>query len=350
MYDILFAFVTSFCLTFLAIPSIIAIALKKNLVDVPDERRAHTEITPSLGGIAIFAGTLFSIILWTSSDFGKLQYILCSFIIIFLIGAKDDIDPISPKAKFLGELFAASILVFRADVRISSFYGVFGIGELPYIVSVLVSIFVIIAIINALNLIDGINGLSGGIGSLLSLLLGLWFYKVGHPELAMVAFSLMGALIAFLYYNITPAKIFMGDTGALLLGLVASILVIKFMELHLDPTLDPKYVCNSPVGMAIALLIIPLFDTARAFTVRMMKGKSPFFPDKIHLHHMLLRCGLSHSRASLTLVLTNIAFIVLAYFLQPLGDLPIIAIILVLAIALSYFLFKQSRKTSVKEA
>ena len=128
MYYIILAFITSFALTYLAIPSIIHIAVKKNLMDEPGDRRSHKVSTPSLGGIGIFAGTVFSIILWTPFNyFGDLQYILCAFIIIFLIGAKDDIDPMSPSKKFLGELFAAGILVFRAKIKLTSLYGFFGI-------------------------------------------------------------------------------------------------------------------------------------------------------------------------------------------------------------------------------
>ncbi|MGB4958327.1 MAG: MraY family glycosyltransferase, partial [Saprospiraceae bacterium] len=169
MYDIILAFITSFALTYLAIPSIINLAIKKNLMDEPDERRSHHVSTPSLGGIGIFAGTLFSIIMWTPFYFfGELQYILCAFIIIFLIGAKDDIDPISPSKKFLGQLFAAGILVFRAKIRLTSLYGFFGIYEIPEFASILLSVFTIIVIINAFNLIDGINGLSGSLGLLIT--------------------------------------------------------------------------------------------------------------------------------------------------------------------------------------
>ena len=119
MYDIILSFLTAFTLTYFAIPSIINIAKKKNLTDEPNERRSHTESTPSLGGIAIFAGVIFSIILWTPFGlFGDLQYILCAFIIIFLIGAKDDILPISPNKKLIGEILAASILVFQVQCEI----------------------------------------------------------------------------------------------------------------------------------------------------------------------------------------------------------------------------------------
>ena len=210
MYDVILAFITSFALTYLAIPSIINLAIKKNLFDEPGDRKSHQERTPSLGGIGIFAGTLFSIILWTPfSYFGDLQYILCAFIIIFLIGAKDDIDPMSPSKKFLGELFAAGILVFRANIRLTSLYGFFGIYEIPEIASILLSVFTIIVIINAFNLIDGINGLSASLGLLITSVLGVWFLLIGSIEIAIVAFSLGGALMAFLKYNITPAKIFM---------------------------------------------------------------------------------------------------------------------------------------------
>ncbi len=338
MYDVILAFITSLCLTYLAIPSIIDVARKKHLFDEPGERRSHTVSTPSLGGIAIFAGTLFSIILWTPFEyFGDLQYILCSFIIIFLIGAKDDIDPISPSKKFMGEIFAAAILVFRAHVEISSLYGIFGIYELPYMVSVILSIFTIIVIINAFNLIDGINGLSGSIGLLISITFGFWFYQVDRIELAIVAFALSGSIIAFLKYNVTPAKIFMGDTGALLLGLVCSILAIEFIETHKDIT-DNAYTFKSAPAVAIAILILPLFDTLRVFTLRALEGKSPFYPDRRHIHHLLIDSGLSHMQATSALIITNVVFIIIAFMFQEVGNLYLLSIILLLALILTTML------------
>ena len=335
MYDVILAFITSFALTYLAIPSIINLAIKKNLMDEPGERRSHKISTPSLGGIGIFAGTLFSIILWTPFNyFGDLQYILCAFIIIFLIGAKDDIDPISPSKKFLGELFAAGILVFRANVRLTSFYGFFGIYEIPEFVSILLSIFTIIVIINSFNLIDGINGLSASLGLLITSVLGTWFFLIGSIELAIVAFSLGGALIAFLKYNITSAKIFMGDTGALLLGLVCSILAIKFIELHNDITNSPYTFASAP-SIAIAILILPLFDTLRVFILRVYEGRSPFSPDRKHIHHIMIDLGLTHMQATGILFLTNILFIIMAVMLQNVGNLMLLVITLSLAFVMS---------------
>jgi len=349
MFDIILAFITSFTMTFLAIPSIIHVAKKKNLMDEPGERRSHSVSTPSLGGIGIFAGTIFSIILWTPFEyFGDLQYILCSFIIIFLIGAKDDIDPISPRNKLLGQIFAAALLVFKAKVRLTSLYGIFGIYELPFFVSVILSMFVIITIINAFNLIDGINGLSGGIGTLISIVFGVWFLRVDSIELAMIAFALAGSLVAFLKYNVTPAKIFMGDTGALLLGLVGSILAIKFIELH-QQIGNSEYAFKTAPAIAIAILILPLFDTLRVFALRISKGKSPFYPDRNHIHHLMIDSGFSHMQASGILIVVNILFITLAMSLQSLGNLVALIVILSLAIVLSYMLsLITSKKLSAK--
>ncbi|MBL0023766.1 MAG: undecaprenyl/decaprenyl-phosphate alpha-N-acetylglucosaminyl 1-phosphate transferase [Saprospiraceae bacterium] len=335
MYDVILAFITSFALTYLAIPSIINLAIKKNLFDEPGDRKSHQERTPSLGGIGIFAGTLFSIILWTPfSYFGDLQYILCAFIIIFLIGAKDDIDPMSPSKKFLGELFAASILVFRANIRLTSLYGFFGIYEIPEIASILLSVFTIIVIINAFNLIDGINGLSASLGLLITSVLGVWFLLIGSIEIAIVAFSLGGALMAFLKYNITPAKIFMGDTGALLLGLVCSILAIKFIELHND-LMNSPYTFRSAPSIAIAIMILPLFDTLRVFVLRILEKRSPFSPDRKHIHHIMIDLGLSHMQATGVLFLINIMFIIMAIMLQNMGNFMLLILILAVAWVMS---------------
>jgi UDP-GlcNAc:undecaprenyl-phosphate/decaprenyl-phosphate GlcNAc-1-phosphate transferase len=337
MYDLIIAFITSFALTYLAIPSIINVAIKKNLVDEPGERRSHIVKTPALGGIGIFAGTLFSILLWTPFKyFGDLQYILCSFIIIFLIGVKDDLDPISPTTKFMGELFAAAILVFRANIRLTSLYGFFGVYDLPEYVSIALSIFTIIVIINAFNLIDGINGLSASIGILISGVLGTWFYLVGSVEIAVVAFALLGALLAFLKYNITPAQIFMGDTGALLLGLISAILTINFIELH-NGLLDSPYTFSSAPSVAIAILILPLFDTLRVFTLRIAQGKSPFNPDRKHIHHILIDLGFTHMQATGFLLLINTLFIVVAFLLHRIGNFNLLIILLSAAFVLSLF-------------
>ncbi len=343
MYDVILSFITAFLLTYLAIPSIINVAYKKHLYDEPDHRKSHETSIPNLGGIGIFAGVIFSILLWTPFDvFGDLQYILCAFIIIFLIGAKDDIDPISPYKKLAGQIFASFILVFKANIKLTSLYGIFGIGMIPEIPSIILSMFTILVIINAFNLIDGINGLSGSVATLISLTLGTWFLLVDHIELAIIAYALAGSTIAFLRYNVTPAKIFMGDTGALLIGLVCSILAIEFIEVHREIKGSP-YAFEAVPAVAIGILILPLFDTLRVFVVRILRGKSPMHPDRSHIHHLLLDSGLNHMQATGVLIAVNLLFIFMVVQFQKIGTLNLLILTLGVATLLTSLLYMIAR-------
>ncbi len=349
MYDIVLTFITAFLMTFFAIPSIISVANKKQLVDLPGERRAHQVSTPSLGGIGIFAGTIFAIILWTPFRyFGDLQYILCAFIVVFLIGAKDDIDPIAANKKFIGQLFAAGILIFFSKIRITSFYGLFGITELPLPFSVVLTFIIIVLIINAFNLIDGINGLSGSIGVLMAITFGTWFFVVDRIELATLSYALAGSVMAFLYYNVTPAKIFMGDTGSLLLGLIASILAINFIEQHQVIARDNIHAFGAPPAVAVGILMLPIYDTFRVFIMRMLKGKSPFSPDRNHIHHLLLNTGLSHMQSTGILIVVNIFFIGIAYKFQNIGTLNLLLLLFAIATLLIIFLYLVLKNKSQK--
>jgi len=349
MYDIIPSFITAFFITYFAIPSIIKIAHEKNLMDEPDERRAHTDRVPTLGGIGIFAGLIFSITYWIPFDsclhpeHEYIKYILCAYIIIFLIGAKDDIIPLPAYKKFVGQLAAAFILVYQAKIQLTSLYGIFGINDIPEWFSIIITMFTIIVIINAFNLIDGINGLAGSIGLLTCFSFGFWFYLFGRLDLAVLSAATMGSLLAFLKYNFTPAKIFMGDTGSLLLGLTSSILAISFIENN--KIIHEQYFITSVPAVAIAVMIIPLFDTLRVFVIRLLKGKSPFSPDKTHIHHLLLDLGYNHSQSTFILVIVNILFITIAYFLRSLGALEIILIILGLASLLTLWVFKKVQLT-----
>lgn len=350
MYDVVLSMITAFTLTYLAIPSIINVAERKNLMDEPGERHAHEKRIPTLGGIGIFAGVIFSIVLWTPFDvFQDLQYILCAFIIIFLIGAKDDILPMSPFRKLLGQLFAAGLVVFKANIRLTSLFGLFGVYDIPYWSSGLLSVCTIMVIINAFNLIDGINGLSGSISTLISLVLGIWFILVDQIEFAIIAFALAGSVIAFLNYNFTPAKIFMGDTGSLLIGLICSILAIKFIDIH-QSIPDSIYAFKSAPAVAIGILILPLFDTLRVFVVRISKGRSPMSPDRNHIHHLLLDSGLKHMQATTVLVIVNLFFILLVVKYQGLGNLNLLILLIVFAIiltAIPFFIAQKRKKHSL---
>ena len=355
MYAVVISFLTAFALTYLAIPSIIGIARSKRLYDTPNERSSHTVSTPSLGGIGIFAGSIFAIVLWTPfEDFGNLQYILCAFIILFLIGAKDDIAPMSAGKKFFAQVLAASILIFKSDIQLLSFYGLFGIyDQLPDWLYVMVSLLTILLIINAFNLIDGIDGLAGSIGALIITTLGCWFYLVGRYELATVAFACTGAIVAFLKYNFTPARIFMGDTGSLLIGLVSAILLLKFIDLNHRLLVDHPLKFKAAPVVAMGVAILPLFDTLRVFVTRILRGHSPFHPDRRHIHHLLIDYGFSHVQASGLLFFVNIVFISLVISLHDLMEIhALLAIVLSLAVIMTYILHlsvvrKKTRQTPV---
>lgn len=338
IYRLVLSFLTAVIFTYVIIPSIINIAKIKRLTDEPDERRAHKRSIPTLGGIGIFAGTLFSIVMWTPFHlFGDLQYILCSFIIIFLIGAKDDIIPLTPYKKMIGLVCATLILVFKANIRITSFYGIFNIHELPYLWSVLITVFTILVIVNAINLIDGINALGGSMGLLIASVYGVWFYLADQVVLSIISFALVGSLIAFLKFNLTPAKIFMGDTGSLLIGIICSILTISFMEhsFYNSPQYNPVYAVPA---VATAILFIPLFDMLRVFFLRIWSGQSPFTGDRRHMHHLLVDLGLNHLQATLVLVAVNSAVLLFAHSLQSLGNLMLIILMTIFGILLSYLL------------
>ncbi|MEK7256099.1 MAG: MraY family glycosyltransferase [Bacteroidota bacterium] len=334
-YDVIISFITAFSLTYLLIPPVIRVALAKNLCDEPVARSSHSVKTPRLGGVAIFAGVTFTIILWTPFHQygGDLQFVLCAFLLIFLIGVKDDIDDVSPSKKLGVEVLAAMILFFKADVKISSLQGVMGIQEINMWASLALTVFTIIVIINALNLIDGINGLSGSLTIVITGTLGIWFMLIRRYDLAIMAVAAAGATAAFLKYNFTPADIFMGDTGALLLGLICSILFINFIELNsLLETLHP-FKINAAPGVAIGILILPLFDTLRVFTGRILRGKHPLHPDRTHIHHLLIDHGLSHMQATSLLVLVNIFFIILVFLLQRYTNKALLIVLLLGSIA-----------------
>ena len=340
MVSSIFCFLTAFAITLVAIPSIIVVAGEKRLFDEPNERSSHITSTPSLGGIGIFAGVFMALSFWIPNDlYSDFKFVFCSLLVIFFIGMKDDLVPMSPGKKFMGQLIAAFIIVLFSDLNITNLHGTLGIYEVSERVSLVVSVFVIIAVVNAFNLIDGINGLSGGITLLVSLVLGIWFIGVDVQHFALFAFATAGAVTAFLRYNITPAKIFMGDTGSMLVGLICVILVMKLIKIHSILPWNHAFAFQQVVVVALGVLMLPIFDMTRVFTLRLIKGKSPFHPDKTHIHHLLIALGLSHMKATSLLLLTNILFIGLALVLQKyMRTIFAVSILFGVAMILSFWL------------
>lgn len=340
MQNIILAFLTSLLIVVFGIPSIITVAKLKGLYDKPDFRKIHTHKIPRLGGLAIIAGFGIASSLWClpQSIEGSLQYLQVALIILFFSGLKDDIVILSPIKKLATQILATGITVFGGGILINSLYGLFGIYELPLWISYLLTMFTIIVITNAFNLIDGVDGLAGGIGVIASVTFGLWFNFIDQTGWSVIAFALAGALLGFLVFNFNPAKIFMGDSGSLFTGFLLAIFAIKFIQFN-APEASTIYKIHSAPGIAVAILIVPLFDTARVFLLRVLKKQSPFTADNNHIHHGLIKIGLGHKEVSMVMYLTNVVFVVVAFLIKDSSTAVLLLIIGILAIALAQIPF-----------
>lgn len=347
---VIFSFLTAIGITFLSIPIIIKVAQEKHLFDEADPRKSHVGKIPTLGGLGIFAGVVFAITFWT--DFiqcENLQFIIAAMIVISFIGIKDDLTGLAASKKLLGQLIAAIILVIWGNIKITSLFGVFGIGQLHVVFSIIFTVFTIIVIINAFNMIDGINGLSASFGIISASTFGTWFLIVEEYQYAIMAIALVGSLIAFLFYNISPAKIFMGDTGSMLLGLILAVFAIQFIQTNAE-IYNTTYAVRAAPIVAIGTIFIPLFDLVRVFTIRILNRKSPFRPDRNHLHHLLIDSGLSHNFATFILSILAITLAVGAYLLNGIGNYwlggILLAFMLVFSIILSRFAKKRNHQSN----
>jgi UDP-GlcNAc:undecaprenyl-phosphate GlcNAc-1-phosphate transferase len=333
------AAITSFVISFLIVPVIIKYSLRKNLVDIPGRRKIHKKVTPSMGGIAIFCGFFISTLIWVDlSNWHKIKFILVALFVIFFIGVRDDLVPLRAFVKLIGQIMAVCLLIFLSDLRLRSLYGLFGVHELPMAVSYTLTIFTIIAITNSFNLIDGLDGLAGTIASLALICFGLWFYLVGEQIFAVVCFTMLGAIFAFLIFNWEPSEVFMGDTGALVIGMTLAVLAIHFINTNYALPVDAPYRFESSIATAACFIMIPLVDTGRIIILRLWKRQSPFKPDKSHIHHAIMRLGKTHGQTTLILGTAQIFFVVIAIAFRNSSDVVVLTGIIVVSILLSVFL------------
>ena len=303
----------SFVFTYVCIPPIVKISEEKHLFDVPNPRKLNKNLVPTLGGVSIFIGMTLSTILFLGNlRFPELRYILGALIMLFFIGLKDDILIIAPKKKLIIQTAAVAMLVGLGNFRITNLSDLFLMGNIGEWISLPLSFFILLLVINSINLIDGIDGLAAGISIVVSGILGTWFSLTGHYQYAVLSFALTGSLIAFLRFNLWGGKfkIFMGDTGSLILGAVLGILVIKFLNFNVTAP-HQFYVHHAPT-FVLALLIVPVTDTLRVFTLRIYQGRSPFSADMNHIHHVLIQSGMKHIQACAFLILYTAVFIALS--------------------------------------
>lgn len=283
-----------------------------------------------MGGIPIFIATFFSLLLWLGGAGANYKYLFSALTIFFIIGLRDDLIPMKPTFKLLSQLVPVLLVVIFSDVRLESFYTLINL-DFNEAVSIIITWFTLIVITNSFNLIDGLDGLAGTIGCIILTSFGLYFYITGHSPLAYLCFALIGSLIAFLIYNWSPSRIFMGDTGALLIGFLIGCLAVYFINFNYLAQPGSSLKFNGSISTAISILIIPLTDTIRIFTIRVLKSKSPLSADSNHIHHELIRLGLNHSQSTLILAFVNLTFITLAYFGRSLSDKFMLLIVIGLA-------------------
>lgn len=302
------------------VPSIIYVANQKLLFDDFDTgRKIHTSSISRFGGVAIFCSFMISCLLFSQiTNYTEYSFILASCMILFVVGLKDDFWGVNPSTKFGAQLIAAVIMVVLADIRLTSLYGAFNIFDLSYPVSLTLSILIIIFIINAFNLIDGIDGLAATIGALVNVSLGLMFLNMDQMSLACIAFAIAGTCVGFLRFNLVSAKIFMGDTGALLIGFISVVLALKFIELNKTGLYHTTALAPSIV---VSLFIIPAFDTIRIFIIRIVRGNSPFIGDRNHIHHRMLSAGFNHIQATFILAGFSLAMMLFVFQLKTTNNL-----------------------------
>lgn len=325
-------FVISSMLTGIIIPQILLISFRKRLFDIPDERKIHKAAVPRLGGLAfmpsivltlsfvsgcmmLFAGDWFA----DDSTFSlqrllaspktegvviPLSFGMCALMLMYLIGIADDLVGVKYRAKFVTQILAGLMLV-AGGIRVDSLHGLFGVETLPPVAAALLTVFLVVFITNAINLIDGIDGLASGLSAIAMIYYGMFYYIAGHWLYSMISFAALGTLVPFFYYNVfgnaaCGRKIFMGDTGALTTGLLLSFLSIGLTDVNFAENLPAE-----PLVVAFVPLAVPCLDVIRVFVHRVMRGNSPFLPDRVHIHHKLLALGLPQRPVMILILLIS---------------------------------------------
>jgi UDP-N-acetylmuramyl pentapeptide phosphotransferase/UDP-N-acetylglucosamine-1-phosphate transferase len=336
-------FVFSFLITFFSIPTIVKISRRKNLMDEPGIRSSHLREIPNLGGIAIFYSIGICASIFAYELFDLYKFLFASLIILLYVGVMDDIVVMRAYKKLVAQVMVSMLVVIGSDIRIRSLFGIFGIFELNYIISVLFSIITFIILINAFNLIDGIDGLAGGYSIICSACFGISYYRLGEYNYPLVVLSviIIGTVLAFLYYNLSnyrTRKIFMGDTGSMLLGFLLAFTSICFIDIFIDKNLAdvPRYHLQSAPVIAVAILILPIVDTLNVIFIRLYHKKSPFDADKNHIHHKLLKLNLTHRRSTFYIIVYYVMIVGIAYYLRHINVNLLLLVILSLGFLGAY--------------
>ena len=314
-YTIIIPFFTALLLVGWIHPRLVKIALLKNIVDNPDARKLQRTPVPVLGGVAVFFGVVIAIGCMSSVvDCSGLPVVIMAMMAMLYTGTMDDILSLSPGLRFVIEIVVVLLLIFVGGYCIDDFHGLWNIGRFSYWCAVPLTVVAAVGIINAINLVDGVNGLSSGYCIMACLIFGTLFFLAGEAPMTILAAVSVGALIPFFLHNVfgKTSKMFIGDGGTLVMGVVMSVFVIAILQ---NGSRVAAYV-NPNVGLVpftLAVLSVPVFDTLRVMSTRILKGTSPLRPDKTHLHHMFIDLGCSHVATTLAILGVNM-FVVLCWW------------------------------------
>lgn len=302
----------SFVVGLIFMPVVLRIAQQKHFVVRPNKRMSHIGEIPNIGGLDICLSFMLTYMLFEFNHLQQSQFLLIGLFTIMVVGFIDDILVLSPLSKLLCEMFAGISLIGFADIRITHLHGIVGITDLPEVASYCISFFILVAIINAINLIDGVDGLASGLGMIYCLFFAVYFDLAGEKDWSILAICMIGSLAVFFTYNVfggAKRKIFMGDSGSLLLGYIISSFVFRFCEINAHQPIPEAYQFSAAPIAAICVLTIPIFDTIRVSLTRIKHKKSPFLPDKNHIHHLLLKTGINHIQTTCILLFFSLLFI-----------------------------------------
>ena len=317
-------------------PKVLKIAIMKNLVDNPDARKLQRNPVPVMGGIAVFFGILIGLCTsQTIFENANVFMLVSAMMIMLYTGTIDDIIDLTPTIRFVIEILIVLWLIVINDSSINSFWGLWGVGVIPDWVAWPLTVFAAVGIINAVNLIDGVNGLSSGFCFMASTLFAIMFYYSGNTVMCTLAVSASGAIVPFFLHNVfgKSTKMFIGDGGTLVIGTMMSMFVISILG---ENSLSAQYALKGMglIPFTLAILAVPIFDTLRVMSTRMLHGSSPFHPDKTHLHHMFIDLGFSHVGTTVSILSLNFLIVASWFLSYKLGASVEVQLYIVLALSI----------------
>ena len=316
-WSIVISFVIAFVSTWFIYVRVLNFAIKYGIVDNPDARKLQRVPVPVLGGVTVFIGILMVTILGIFFlDLKMLTISVIAMLVMLVVGTIDDVKNLSPAARFIFEIGIVLYVIYLGDIKLGDFYGLWGFRSIPDYLGVPLTVFASVGIMNAINLIDGVDGYSSGFGAMACTIFAIMFYALGNQTMMMFAVAADGALIPFFLHNVfgRKSKMFIGDGGTLLLGTIMALFVMSIL------TTNPSsyMLMLQGVGLVpftLAVLAVPVFDTLRVMTARIISGLPPFRPDKLHLHHLFIEMGFSHVGTAVCLIFTDF-LVVVAWFVS----------------------------------